>query len=129
MDKDQVEGAGRQLKGALKEGVGKLIGDEKLKVDGSVERAAGKAQSDAADGAGQIAGIDTDRIKGVGHQLKGAIEEGLGKLLGDRKLAIDGAAERAAGKLQNATGSSRDQARDAAEEIRIAAGIKEPETP
>jgi uncharacterized protein YjbJ (UPF0337 family) len=129
MDKDQIEGAGRQIKGAFKEGVGTLIGDEKLKADGSAERALGNAQSSAAPGAGQLAGIDTDRIKGVGRQFRGAVEEGLGRLLGDRKLETEGAAERAAGKVQNAAGSSRDQARDAAQASRSSAGIKDTEKP
>ena len=129
MDKNQIEGEGRKLKGAFKEGVGKLIGDEKLKADGSAERALGNAQSATAPGTGQFGGIDTDRIKGVGHQFKGAVEEGLGKLIGDRKLETEGAAERAAGKVQNAAGSSRDQARDAAEAVRTTASTTGAEKP
>ena len=111
MDKNHVEGIGHLVKGAVKQGLGQIIGDAKLTSDGSAERASGEAQYAA--GADSLAGIDADRIRGVGHQLKGALKEGLGNITGDPKLEADGIAERAAGKAQNAAGSARDMARDA----------------
>jgi uncharacterized protein YjbJ (UPF0337 family) len=63
--------------------------------------------------------MDKDRIEGIGHQVKGAVKEGLGRIIGDAKLEADGTAERASGKAQNAIGSARDEAReDAAGEMR-----------
>jgi uncharacterized protein YjbJ (UPF0337 family) len=59
--------------------------------------------------------MDKDRLKGIGHQLKGAVKEGLGVVLGDAKLQTDGIAERASGKVQNAVGSAKDAARDVAD--------------
>lgn len=107
---NRIGGLGHQVKGAVKEAVGKIIGDAKLESDGAAERARGHAQTGA--GGGQlIAGIDTDRITGVGHQLKGAIKQGFGKLIGDAKLAADGSAERTMGQGQDAAGSARDEAR------------------
>jgi uncharacterized protein YjbJ (UPF0337 family) len=50
MDKDRIEGAGKQAKGAIKEGVGKLTGDAKLKAEGKGDKLAGKIQN-AAGGA------------------------------------------------------------------------------
>lgn len=47
MDKDRVIGAGRQMIGAVKEALGKLIGDSKLQVDGKAEQLAGKLQNAA----------------------------------------------------------------------------------
>jgi uncharacterized protein YjbJ (UPF0337 family) len=57
--------------------------------------------------------MDKDRIEGIGHQVKGAVKEGLGRIIGDAKLEADGTAERASGKVQNTIGSARDEARDA----------------
>jgi uncharacterized protein YjbJ (UPF0337 family) len=57
--------------------------------------------------------MDKDRIEGIGHQVKGAVKEGLGRIIGDAKLQADGTAERASGKVQNAIGSARDEAIDA----------------
>jgi len=45
MDKDRIEGAGKQVKGAVKEGVGKLTGDEKMKAEGKMDKAEGKVQN------------------------------------------------------------------------------------
>jgi uncharacterized protein YjbJ (UPF0337 family) len=45
MDKDRVEGAGHQAKGAVKEAAGKITGDAKLEAEGKTEKAAGKVQN------------------------------------------------------------------------------------
>jgi len=45
MDKDRVKGTAHQAKGAVKEGVGKLTGDAKLKAEGKAEKTAGKLQN------------------------------------------------------------------------------------
>jgi len=45
MDKDRVEGAGHQVKGAVKEAAGKMTGDQKLQAEGKTEKAAGKVQN------------------------------------------------------------------------------------
>ena len=45
MDKDRVDGAGKQVKGAVKDAAGKLTGDVKLQAEGKVEKAVGQAQS------------------------------------------------------------------------------------
>ncbi len=45
MDKDRVEGAGKQAKGSVKEAVGKALGDKKLQGEGAADKAAGKVQN------------------------------------------------------------------------------------
>ncbi len=45
MDKDRIDGALNQAKGAIKEGAGKLTGDAKLEAEGKAEKAAGKVQN------------------------------------------------------------------------------------
>jgi len=45
MDKDRVEGAMHQAKGAVKEGFGKMTGDKKAQAEGKAEKAAGKVQN------------------------------------------------------------------------------------
>ena len=44
-DHDRVEGAAKNIGGQIKEGVGKLTGDEKLKAEGMADRAEGKVQN------------------------------------------------------------------------------------
>ena len=45
MDNDRIEGAGKQLKGSIKEAIGKITGDRSAQVEGAAEKAAGKVQS------------------------------------------------------------------------------------
>ncbi len=47
MDKDRVEGAAHQAKGAVKEGVGKMTGDKKTQAEGTAEKTEGKVQNTA----------------------------------------------------------------------------------
>lgn len=45
MDKDRVEGAGKNIKGKIKEGVGKVTGDTKTEAEGKADQAEGKLQN------------------------------------------------------------------------------------
>jgi uncharacterized protein YjbJ (UPF0337 family) len=45
MDKDRIIGSAKQIKGTIKEAVGKAVGDAKLQVDGKADRAEGKVQN------------------------------------------------------------------------------------
>ncbi|WP_312136154.1 CsbD family protein [Brevundimonas sp. BH3] len=44
-DKDRIEGAAKNIGGKIKEGVGNLTGDEKLKAEGKADQIEGKAQN------------------------------------------------------------------------------------
>jgi uncharacterized protein YjbJ (UPF0337 family) len=45
MDKDRIEGAAKQAKGAVKEAVGKAAGDSKLVADGRSDKVEGRIQN------------------------------------------------------------------------------------
>jgi len=55
--------------------------------------------------------MDKDRIEGSARQVKGAVKEAAGKVLGDAKLETEGKADKAAGKVQNAVGGIKDTLR------------------
>jgi uncharacterized protein YjbJ (UPF0337 family) len=57
--------------------------------------------------------MDKDRIEGSAKQVKGAIKEAAGKMTGDSKMKAEGAADKLAGKVQNAVGGAKDAIRDA----------------
>jgi uncharacterized protein YjbJ (UPF0337 family) len=44
-DHDRIEGAAKNIGGQIKEGLGKLTGDEKLKAEGRADRVEGKVQN------------------------------------------------------------------------------------
>ncbi|EHM01532.1 CsbD-like protein [Acetobacteraceae bacterium AT-5844] len=50
MDDDRIAGAARQVKGSVKEAIGKMTGDTKTQAEGKAEKTAGKVQN-AAGGA------------------------------------------------------------------------------
>ncbi len=45
MDKDRIDGAGKQVKGAVKDATGKITGDVGLQAEGKIEKATGQVQS------------------------------------------------------------------------------------
>jgi uncharacterized protein YjbJ (UPF0337 family) len=45
MNKDRINGAADQAKGAVKEAVGKTIGDQKLQAEGTADKLTGKVES------------------------------------------------------------------------------------
>ncbi|WP_336491558.1 CsbD family protein [Methylobacterium nigriterrae] len=56
VDKDRVEGSATNLGGKVKEGAGKLTGDEKLKNEGVADQVKGKVQN--------VVGSVKDTLKG-----------------------------------------------------------------
>ncbi|UJW86469.1 CsbD family protein [Devosia sp. SL43] len=49
MHKDQVDGVGKQIKGAVKDAVGGLTGNEKLQAEGKADKVVGKVQQKVGD--------------------------------------------------------------------------------
>ena len=45
VSKDRIEGAADKAKGAVKEGIGKMTGDQKLQGEGAADKAKGAAKS------------------------------------------------------------------------------------
>jgi uncharacterized protein YjbJ (UPF0337 family) len=45
MDKDRIEGVAKQVKGSIKEAIGKVTGDTKTEAEGKAEKVAGKVQN------------------------------------------------------------------------------------
>lgn len=45
MDKDRIDGAAKQVKGAIKDVAGKVTGDTKLQAEGKADKMEGKVQN------------------------------------------------------------------------------------
>ena len=76
-----------EMKGNVKEGVGKLTGNERLEAEGETEADAAKAKRET---------------KGAAKQVGGTIKEGVGKLTGDEVTEAEGKADRLRGKADRA---------------------------
>jgi uncharacterized protein YjbJ (UPF0337 family) len=45
MDDDRIEGSMKNIKGRMKEGLGKALGDSKMEAEGKMDKAEGKIQN------------------------------------------------------------------------------------
>jgi len=61
--------------------------------------------------------VDENRVEGAFDKAKGAVKEGVGKLIGDEKMQAEGMADKAKGKAESAVGGVKDTVRDAADKI------------
>ena len=57
--------------------------------------------------------MDKDRVEGSAKQVKGAIKDAAGKVIGDSKLQAEGKADKVEGKVQNTVGGFKDTVRKA----------------
>ena len=76
-----------EMKGSLKQGAGKLTGDEGLQAEGKAEETTASAKRET---------------KGAMREGGGALKEGFGKLTGDEGTEAEGMADRARGKAERA---------------------------
>jgi len=74
-----------EAKGNLKEGVGKVTGNDSMEAEGRAEHESATARRE---------------VKGAGNQIKGSVEEGLGKVTGDDETRARGTADRIKGDTQ-----------------------------
>ena len=58
-----------------------------------------------------------DEVKGKGKQVKGAVKEELGKLIGDRELENSGTADRVEGDVQEGFGKTKRKIGEAVEDL------------
>jgi len=62
--------------------------------------------------------MDSDRVAGAWHQIKGKMKEEWGKLTDDDLRQLEGHGEKLAGKLQERYGLAKDDAERRAKEFR-----------
>jgi uncharacterized protein YjbJ (UPF0337 family) len=74
-----------EMKGNIKEGVGKVTGNRDMEAEGRAEHDTAKAKRE---------------VKGAGNQVKGSVEEGVGKVTGDDETRARGIADRIKGDTQ-----------------------------
>jgi uncharacterized protein YjbJ (UPF0337 family) len=93
--KQQVKGAGQEVKGTVKEAAGRAVGNPRLQVEGNLEKNLGKVR--------QAAAQSLEAVKGSLQEAKGALKRGMGEALGNAGLAGKGEAERVSGKVRRKT--------------------------
>lgn len=76
-----------EVKGNVKQGVGKMTGNRDMQAEGRAEHDSAKARRE---------------VKGTANQVKGSVEEGLGKVTGDDETRARGMADRVKGDTERA---------------------------
>ena len=76
-----------EMVGGLKQGFGKMTGDEGLEAEGAAQKNMGKAKRMGS---------------GAFHEAKGSVKKGAGKVIGSPTLEAEGKAEKLGGKVERA---------------------------
>jgi uncharacterized protein YjbJ (UPF0337 family) len=76
-----------EMVGGVKQGLGKLTGDEGLEAEGAAQKNMGEAER---------------KTSGTFHEAKGSFKKGAGKLLDSPTLQAEGEAEKLGGKIEKA---------------------------
>ncbi|PPU35765.1 CsbD family protein [Xanthomonas sp. CFBP 7912] len=54
MDKNRIEGTAKQVKGSVKEAIGRVTGDKSTELEGAAEKNVGKVQAKAGEAADKV---------------------------------------------------------------------------
>ena len=82
-----MAGRGDEMKGSLKEGLGKLSGDEALEAEGKAQKTSGRARR---------------KVGGAATEAKGGLKEALGEVLESPTLKAKGKGARLRGRAERA---------------------------
>ena len=80
-----MAGGADELKGGLKEGLGKLTGDEALETEGTAQKTGGRAAR---------------KVSGAFNEGKGSVKDTAGDVLDSPSLKAEGFVDKVKGKLQ-----------------------------
>jgi len=80
-----MTGRKNEFVGGVKEGLGKLSGDDALEAEGGAQKNAGKAER---------------KMSGAAREVKGNLKKAAGGLLGSPTLKAEGEADKISGKIE-----------------------------
>ncbi len=82
-----MSGRKNEIIGGIKEGLGKVTGNDTLEAEGTAQKAAGKTER---------------KMSGAGHQVKGSVKSAAGSLIDSPTLKAQGEAEKVQGRIERA---------------------------
>jgi len=131
--REEAAGLGERVKGAVKDGVGSITGNERLEREGELENAQGRARQASNDvfdkTSRSSSSIDRDDVRnsavldrptstppnsireeaaGFGQRVKGAVKEGVGSVTGNERLEREGERENQLGRTRQAANDAVD---------------------
>jgi len=91
-ERDRSEGVAEELGGKLKKGVGTLLGDDEMELEGRAKERAGVALQEDAKA--------RERVKGGVEELAGKVKNRVGQVIDDDEMAIEGKAKELKGQAR-----------------------------
>jgi uncharacterized protein YjbJ (UPF0337 family) len=88
----RVEGAVEEIGGKLKQGLGKLIGNDQMVAEGIVKEKKGEAKQEAAKAA--------ERTKGKVQEIVGAVKKRVGSAIDNEQMEAEGKAKELEGEAR-----------------------------
>ena len=82
-----MAGTKDEMMGGIKQGIGKMTGDEALEAEGAVQKTGGRAERKGS---------------GMAHEARGNLKKAAGKLLDSPTLQAKGEVDKARGKIERA---------------------------
>ena len=86
------EGVAEQVGGKIKEGIGKLTGNEQMQAEGEAKEAKGEAREEAAKA--------SERAKGTTQELGGTVKNRVGAAIGNEQMQAEGKAKELEGEAR-----------------------------
>ncbi|MBN9161307.1 MAG: general stress protein CsbD [Myxococcales bacterium 68-20] len=90
---ERGKGMAEQVGGKIEQGVGKVVGSDKMQAEGKTAELKGEAREEAAKAA--------ERTKATAQEAGGAIEKGVGTIVGSEKMQAEGAAKQETGEARH----------------------------
>jgi uncharacterized protein YjbJ (UPF0337 family) len=109
---DKIKGYTNEAVGNVKQGVGKLVGSEKLKAEGAIQELKGEAQQaigsvkNAASQAHDNVTSSSTSDKAAGHynDAAGTVKQTVGRAIGSAEMEAEGLAQEVKGEAQKISG-------------------------
>ena len=89
-ESEKSEGTAEKIGGTIKQGIGKLIGDEAMEAEGHAKELKGEARQETAKA--------SERTEGKLEEIGGAIKNRVGHIIGNEEMAADGKAKELKGE-------------------------------
>ncbi|PDW01345.1 CsbD family protein [Candidatus Chloroploca asiatica] len=89
---ERAKGKVTEIKGAVKESIGDLIGNEQMQAEGYVEKVEGQNRQAVAKAG--------EQAKGISEEISGKAEGTVGKLIGNEQMQVEGKAKELKGEAR-----------------------------
>lgn len=90
--RERSEGKAEELGGKIKQGLGKLLGNEQMEAEGAAKAVKGEARQEVAKGA--------ERVKGKVEEVVGAVKNRVGHVIDNEQMEAEGKVKEIQGEVR-----------------------------